>query len=47
LKLKPGIRYQPHPAFALDAQGQPEYLGADIARGRQVISDFPRLARAN
>ena len=43
LKLKPGIRYQPHPAFALDAQGQPEYLGADIARGRQVISDFPSV----
>ena len=26
VKIKPGIRYQPHPAFALDAQGQPRYL---------------------
>ncbi|MBI2276662.1 MAG: ABC transporter substrate-binding protein [Dechloromonas sp.] len=41
LKLKPGIRFQPHPAFALDAQGQPRYLGKDIADGRQVIADFP------
>ncbi|HXE40543.1 MAG TPA: peptide ABC transporter substrate-binding protein, partial [Azonexus sp.] len=41
LKLKPGIRYQPHPAFALDAQGQPRYLGKQVADGRQVIADFP------
>ena len=41
LKLKPGIRYQPHPAFAIDAAGQPRYLGKDVANGRQVISDFP------
>lgn len=41
LKLKPGIRYQPHPAFALDAQGQARYLGRDTADGRQVIADFP------
>ena len=26
LKLKPGIRFQPHPAFALDSHGQPEIL---------------------
>jgi ABC-type transport system substrate-binding protein len=26
VKIKPGIRYQPHPAFALDAQGKPRYL---------------------
>lgn len=41
LKLKPGIRYQPHPAFALDSHGQPEYLGKNTADGRQVIGDFP------
>ncbi|WP_295009306.1 ABC transporter substrate-binding protein [uncultured Dechloromonas sp.] len=42
LKLKPGIRFQPHPAFAVDAQGQPEYLGAGVAEGRQTIGDFPK-----
>ena len=41
LKLRPGIRYQPHPAFALDAAGQPRYLGPDIAAGRQGVGDFP------
>ncbi|MEY8879201.1 MAG: ABC transporter substrate-binding protein [Leptothrix sp. (in: b-proteobacteria)] len=25
LRIRPGVRYQPHPAFALDAQGQPRY----------------------
>lgn len=41
LQLKPGIRYQPHPAFALDTSGQPRYQGKHIADGRQVIADFP------
>ncbi len=27
IKIRPGITYQPHPAFALDAQGQHRYLG--------------------
>ncbi len=27
VKIKPGIRYQPHPAFALDELGKPRYLG--------------------
>jgi len=40
LKLRPGIRYQRHPAFALDAAGQPRYLGPGIAEGRQGIGDF-------
>ncbi len=44
LKLKPGIRYQPHPAFALDEHGQPVYLGKNIADGRQKIADFPHSA---
>ena len=42
LKLKKGIRFQPHPAFALNSYGQPEYLGKNIADGRQKIADFPQ-----
>ena len=42
LKLKPGIRYQPHPAFAVDQHGQPLYLGKNVAEGRQKIADFPQ-----
>ena len=42
LKLKPGIRYQPHPAFALDVHGQPLFLGKNGADGRQKIADFPQ-----
>ncbi len=42
LKLKPGIRYQPHPAFALDARGDALYLGPDVAANRQKIADFPQ-----
>ena len=41
LKLKKGIRFQPHPAFALNSYGQPEYLGKNIADGRQKFADFP------
>ncbi len=26
IRIKPGIRYQPHPCFAKDAQGQPRYI---------------------
>jgi len=42
LRLKPGIRYQPHPALATDERGQPLYLGKNVAEGRQKIADFPR-----
>ena len=42
LRLKPGIRYQPHPAFADDGRGQPLYLGKNVADGRQKIADFPQ-----
>jgi ABC-type transport system substrate-binding protein len=42
LKLKPGIRFQSHPAFATDSYGQPLYEGKNIAEGRQVIADFPQ-----
>ena len=42
LRLKPGIRFQPHPAFAVDARGQPLYLGKNVADGRQTVADFPQ-----
>ncbi len=42
LKLKPGIRYQPHPAFALDEKGQPLYLDLppSALQDKFVIADF-------
>ncbi len=42
LRLLRGIRYQPHPAFALDGEGRPLYLGRDISAGRQTVGDFPQ-----
>ena len=42
LQLRPGIRYQPHPAFARDSHGQPLYLGKNAAAGRQSPADFPQ-----
>lgn len=43
IKLKPGIRYQPHPAFARDAAGK--YLYQDLSPaqidGKHSILDFP------
>ena len=44
LRLQPGIRFQPHPAFAVDSHGQPLYLGQNIADGRQTIADFTQTA---
>ncbi len=44
IRIRPGIRYQPHPAFAADAKGQPLYLGltaADLADKRS-LGDFPQ-----
>ncbi|WP_412479543.1 ABC transporter substrate-binding protein [Azonexus sp. IMCC34839] len=41
LRLKPGIRYQPHPAFAVDSRGAPAYLGKNAVADRQRIADFP------
>ena len=43
LKLKPGIRFQPHPAFALDAHGQPEILAKNEIAKRQTMADFPQV----
>jgi oligopeptide transport system substrate-binding protein len=44
LKLKPGIRFQPHPAFAVDAYGRPEILAKNEIDGRQSVADFPRTS---
>ena len=43
IHIKPGMRYQPHPAFARDAQGKPEYdhLTPDDLRGIYAPGDFP------
>jgi len=43
LKLKPGIRFQPHPAFALDSHGQPEILAKNEIAKRQTMADFPKV----
>ncbi|MFZ2855456.1 MAG: ABC transporter substrate-binding protein [Rhodocyclaceae bacterium] len=36
IRIKPGIRYQPHPAFALDAAGQPVHAALDRERLRGI-----------
>lgn len=43
LRLRDDLRYQPHPAFALDAAGEPLYLFATAQEGAQYrsIPDFP------
>ncbi len=43
IEIKPGIRYQPHPAFARDAQGQYLYHGLSEAdlEGINTLADFP------
>jgi ABC-type transport system substrate-binding protein len=43
LKLKPGIRFQPHPAFALDAHGHPEILTKNEIVKRQTMADFSKV----
>ncbi|MCB2261914.1 MAG: ABC transporter substrate-binding protein [Candidatus Thiosymbion ectosymbiont of Robbea hypermnestra] len=43
IRIRSGILYQPHPAFARDAAGRPRYLNlgaADLA-GIDRLSDFP------
>jgi ABC-type transport system substrate-binding protein len=44
IRIRPGIRYQPHPAFAQDADGKPLYLALteDEIRGKFTLADFPR-----
>ena len=43
IHIKPNMRYQPHPAFARDARGNPEYghLTPDDLRDVYSLSDFP------
>src|SRR3989338_4682619 len=43
IRIKPDMRYQPHPAFARDAQGNPEYdqLALHDLRGIHALNDFP------
>jgi len=43
IHIRPGMRYQPHPALAVDAQGEGRYLHLtpdDIA-SRNTLADFP------
>jgi ABC-type transport system substrate-binding protein len=42
IELRPGIRYQPHPAFALKDDGTPRYAKLDrgALRGIETIADF-------
>jgi len=43
IRIQPGFRYQPHPAFALDAAGQPLYanLSPKALHGVYELRDFP------
>jgi len=44
IRIRPGILYQPHPAFAKDAQGRALYLDLpeSAIRDKYALSDFPR-----
>ena len=46
IRIRPGIRYQPHPAFARDATGRFLYHALDAAavRDKTQISDFPQTS---
>jgi len=46
IRIKPGIRYQPHPAFARDANGEFLYhhLQPQDLAGIHKLSDFPETA---
>ena len=43
IRIKPGILYQPHPAFAQDSEGKPLYwpLTPQAIKGRYALTDFP------
>ncbi|MBU0499669.1 MAG: ABC transporter substrate-binding protein [Gammaproteobacteria bacterium] len=43
IRIQPGIRYQPHPAFALKPDGMPRYLelGEKDLAGIHSLKDFP------
>ncbi|HJW04070.1 MAG TPA: ABC transporter substrate-binding protein [Azospira sp.] len=42
IRIRSGIRYQPHPAFALDARGEPIYgaLTPESLKGIERLADF-------
>lgn len=42
IRIRPGIRYQPHPAFARDAAGRPRYLSLQPSdlEGVYTLADF-------
>ncbi|MDR3213593.1 MAG: hypothetical protein LBT71_06730, partial [Azoarcus sp.] len=44
VRIRPGIRYQPHPAFAVDADGRPVHADLDAAKlaGIDTLADFTR-----
>lgn len=44
INIRPGVRYAPHPAFAVDAGGKPLYLSPDAEglRGKYRLLDFPQ-----
>ena len=44
VRIQPGIRYQPHPAFAKDEHGKPVYLDLPESeiRTKFTLADFPR-----
>jgi len=44
IRIRSGIRFQPHPAFAQDAAGKPLYLALtpEDIRTRYTLSDFPQ-----
>jgi ABC-type transport system substrate-binding protein len=43
IRIREGVRYQPHPAFAKDDKGEPLYLSLseDEIRSKYRLSDFP------
>lgn len=44
IRIREGIRYQPHPAFAKDGKGEPLYLSLSESEigSKYRLSDFPR-----
>lgn len=44
IRIRPGIRYQPHPAFAVDSAGRPVYAALDAKKlaGIETLADFPQ-----
>lgn len=43
IDIRPGVRFQPHPAFATDAEGRYRYhsLGPEALRDVHTLADFP------